>query len=110
MHTPPLAHLAAFAVRLALSAAVLMLAVGWVTPKNPRNTFGRAVLVSLVLSLATFVTLYHWAWIFWPIYAVVWLVVVAASYRVRFVQALLLALALSFLAWLAMLLFGIRTF
>jgi len=106
-------HLGAFLVRLGLSAVVLMLAVGWVSPKNPSNTFGRAVLVSFLLSLAWYITLARFLWVLlvpWLLYAGIWLLVVMYGYRLSFGRSLLLALALSLLSWLVSLLFGLRTF
>jgi putative membrane protein len=105
-------HLLAFVVRLVLSAGVLWLSVAWVSPENPRNTFGRAVLVSLVLSLAYYITLARFLWFLvvpWLIYVAVWLAVIMASYGIGFMRSLLLALALAFLSWLGALLFGVRT-
>ncbi len=104
-------HLGAFLVRLALSAAVLMLSVAWVSPRNPANTFGRALLVSFLLSFAWYITLARFFWFLllpWLLYALIWLVVVAWAYGVGFFRALLLALALSFLSWVVALVFGIR--
>ena len=106
----PRSHLLAFAVRLVLSAAVLWLSVAWVSPDNPRNTFGRAVLVSLVLSLAYYVTLARFLWYLvvpWLIYLLVWLFVIMVSYGLGFFRSLLLALALAFLSWLATRILGI---
>jgi putative membrane protein len=102
----------AFLVRLAVSAGVLWLAVAWVSPGNPENTFGRALLVSIVLSLAYFVTLAKFLWFLllpWLLYAAIWLAVVMGSYGVRFFQALLVALALTFLSWLVDAILGVRT-
>lgn len=107
----PRSHLLAFLVRLALSAAVLWLSVGWVSPENPRNTFGRAVLVSLLLSFAYYLTLVQFLWFLvipWLLYVLVWLGVIMASYGLTFLRSLLLALALAFLSWLASAVFGIR--
>ena len=109
----PGAHLLAFLVRLAVSAGVLWAAVGWVSPGNPSNTFGRAVLVSVVLSVAYYVTLAKFLWILvlpWLLYVAIWLAVVMGSYRIGFLRALLLALALAFLSWVVSALFGIATF
>ena len=106
----PRSHVLAFVVRLALSAAVLWLSVAWVSPENPRNTFGRAVLVSLLLSLAYYVTLARFLWFLvvpWLIYLLVWLGVIMASYGIGFLRSLLLALALAFLSWLATRVLGI---
>jgi putative membrane protein len=103
----------AFLVRLVLSAAVLWLAVAWVTPGNPANTFGRAVLVSVVLSFAYYITLAKFLWFLllpWFLYAAIWLGVVMSAYDVRFLQALLVALALTLLSWLVETVLGVRTF
>ncbi|HTN51886.1 MAG TPA: hypothetical protein VML50_05745 [Anaeromyxobacter sp.] len=108
----PRNHLLAFLGRLVVSAAVLWLAVAWVDPRNPANTFGRAVLVSLVLSLAWYVTLVHFLWFLvfpWLVYVAIWLAVVSTSYGLGFWRSLLLALALSFLSWLVSGIFGVRT-
>jgi putative membrane protein len=103
----------AFLVRLALSAGVLWLAVATVSPGNPANTFGRAVLVSVVLSLAYYVTLAKFLWFLllpWILYAAIWLAVVMGSYDVRFLRALLVAIALTVLSWIVEAVFGVRTF
>jgi putative membrane protein len=104
-------HLGAFLVRLAVSAVVLMLAVGWVTPRNPANTFGRALLVSFFLSLAWYLTLAKFFWfLLLPllIYVIIWLVVVTFAYGVGLLRAFLLSLTLTFLSWLVSLVFGLR--
>ena len=111
MLPPVFAHVGAFLVRLAVSAVVLMLAVGWVSPGNRWNTFGRAALVSFVLSLAWYVTLARFAWFLllpWLLYVAVWLVVVTLAYRLSSLRALLLALALAFLSFLVSALFGLQ--
>ena len=105
-------HLLAFLVRLVASAAVLWLAVGWVTPGNPANTFGHAVVVSIVLSIAYYITLARFLWFLvlpWLLYVVVWLAVVMGSYGLGFGHALLLALAQAFLSWIVAAIFGVRT-
>jgi putative membrane protein len=103
----------AFLVRLVLSAAVLWLAVAWVTPGNPANTFGRAVLVSVVLSFAYYITLAKFLWFLllpWLAYAAIWVGVIMSAYDVRFFQSVLVALALTFLSWLVEAVLGVRTF
>ncbi len=109
----PRSHVLAFIIRLVVSAGVLWLSVGWVSPANPRNTFARAVLVSLVLSLAYYVTMVRFLWFLvipWLVYVLIWLAVIMASYELTFLRSLLLALALTFLTWLEGLVLGIRTF
>ncbi|HEX9308924.1 MAG TPA: hypothetical protein VF894_15630 [Anaeromyxobacter sp.] len=106
-------HALAFLVRLVVSAAVLWFAVGWVSPGNPWNTFGRAVLVSIVLSIAYYVTLAKFLWFLvlpWIVYVAIWLFVVMSAYGIGFLRALLVALALAVLSWLVSELFGVRTF
>jgi putative membrane protein len=108
----PRSHLLSFLLRLVLDTGVLWLSVGWVSPENPRNTFGRAVLVSLLLSFAYYVTLVRFLWFLiipWLVYVLIWLAVIMASYGLTFLRSLLLALALTFLSWLATLIFGIPT-
>jgi putative membrane protein len=104
-------HVLAFVIRLALSAAVLWLAVAWVSPGNPANTFGRAVLVSLVLSAAYYLTLTRFLWFLvvpWLLYVLVWLVVISMNYGIGLFRSLLLALALTFLSWVASALLGVK--
>lgn len=106
-------HLLAFLVRLVVSAAVLWAAVGWVSPGNPANTFGTAVVVSVVLSIAYYVTLAKFLWVLvipWLLYVFIWLAVVMGTYGIGFLRALLVALALVFLSWLVSEILGIRTF
>jgi len=108
-----LAHVAAFLVRLAISALVLMLSVGWVTPGNPRNTFWRAVLVSILLSAAWYLTLARFLWFLllpWLLYAFIWLATIMGAYGIGFFSALLLAIALTILSLLISLVFGLRGF
>jgi putative membrane protein len=110
---PAARHALAFLVRLAVSAAVLWAAVGWVSPGNPANTFGTAAVVSVVLSIAYYVTLARFLWFLvlpWLLYVAIWLAVVMGTYGLGFLRALLLALALAFLSWLVSALLGIRTF
>lgn len=105
-------HVLAFLVRLAASAALLWAAVGWVSPGNPRNTFGMALAVSIVLSLAYYVTLARFLWFLvvpWLLYVAVWLAVVMGTYDLGFWRALLMAVALALLSWVVSALFGIRT-
>ncbi len=100
-----------FLVRLVVSALVLWAAVGWVSPGNPYNTFGRAALVSLFLSLASFLTLARVLWFLllpWVLYAAIWLATVIGAYGIGFFSALLLAIALTLLSFLVALLFGVR--
>lgn len=108
----PQSQIVAFLLRLVVSAGVLWLSVGWVSPGNARNTFGRAVLVSLVLSFAYYVTLVPILWFLvipWLIYVLIWLAVIMASYQLSLGRSLLMALALTLLSWLEELILGIRT-
>jgi putative membrane protein len=105
-----LKHLGAFLVRLAISAGVLMLSVGWVSPGNPYNTFGRAVFVSIVLALASYLTLARFLWFLllpWLLYVAVWLATIMGAYGIGFFSSLLLAIALTVLSFLVSLLFGL---
>jgi putative membrane protein len=106
-----LRHVAAFLVRLVSSAAVLMLAVGWVSPGNPYNTVERAAVVSLFLAIASYVTLARFLWFLllpWLLYAIVWLATVMGAYGLGFGAALLLAIALTLISFLVSLVFGVR--
>jgi putative membrane protein len=106
-------HLLAFVIRLVVSAAVLWFAVAFVSPGNPSNTFGRAALVSIILSVAYYVTLAKFLWFLllpWLLYVVSWLAVVMGAYGIGFWRALLLAIVLALLSWLVSALLGVRTF
>jgi len=107
-----LKHLGAFLLRLLVSAGVLWLAVGWVSPGNPRNTLARAVVVAVALSLAWYVTLARFLWFLffpWLLYAAVWVATVMLAYGLGFLTSLLLAVALTFLSFVVGLLFGLET-
>jgi putative membrane protein len=108
-----LRHLGAFVVRLAVSAVVLMLSVGWVSPGNRYNTVGRAALVSILLAIASYLTLARFLWFLflpWLLYAFIWLATIMGAYGIGFFSALLLAIALTILSLLVSLLFGLRGF
>jgi putative membrane protein len=102
-----------FLVRLALSAAAVWGAVAFASPGNPANTFGRAVVVSLVLSVAYYVTLARFLWFLllpWLIYVCFWLGTIMGTYDLGFLRALLVALGLAALSWLVEAAFGVKTF
>ena len=104
-------HLGAFLLRLVASTALLMLSVGWVSPGNPRNTLWRAAFLSLLLAAAASLTMARWLWFLllpWLLYVVVWLGAVMWAYGLRVLQSLLLALALTFLSFVAGAVFGVR--
>ncbi len=108
-----LRHLGAFVVRLAVSAVVLMLSVGWVSPGNRYNTVGRAAMVSILLAIASYLTLARFLWFLllpWLLYAFIWLGTIMGAYDIGFFSALLLAIALTILSLLVSLLFGLRGF
>jgi putative membrane protein len=106
-------RLTAFVVRWVLSAGVLWMAVGLVSPGNPDNTFTHAVLISVILSIAYYLTLAKFLWFLllpWLLYALVWLGTVMASYGLGVLQAGVLALGMVFLSWLVEWLLGVKTF
>jgi putative membrane protein len=108
-----LRRLAAFAVRLVLSAAVLLGAVGLISPGNPSNTFGQAVVVSVVLSIAWYVTLARFLWFLllpWLLYVLFWLGTIMGTYGLGLFQSLLVALLLAFLSWVVEAGLGVKTF
>lgn len=110
---PMLRGLLAFAVRLVLSAAVLAGAVAFVSPGNPTNTFGQAVVISVVLSIAWYVTLARFLWFLllpWLLYVAFWLATIMGAYGVGFLQALLVAVLLAFLSWVVEAVLGVKTF
>ena len=113
MLSPMTRGLLAFLVRLVLSAAAVWGAVAFVSPANPANTFGRALVVSVVLSLAYYVTLARFLWFLllpWLVYVLFWLGTVMLSYDLGFLQALLVAVAMAVLSWLVEAAFGVKTF
>jgi len=102
-----------FLVRLVLSAAAVSAAVAFVSPGNPANTFGRAVVVSVLLSVAYYVTLAKFLWFLllpWLIYVLFWLGTMMGTYDLRFFQALLVAVGMAVLSWLVELALGVKTF
>jgi putative membrane protein len=106
-------RLTAFVVRWVVSAGVLALAVGLVSPGNPSNTFGQAILISVILSVAYYLTLAKFLWFLllpWLLYVLVWLATVMGAYGLGFIQAGLLALGMVFLGWLVEWLLGVKTF
>jgi putative membrane protein len=106
-------HLLAFALRLVVSALVLWAAVAWVSPGNPVNTFGRAVGVSILLSVAYWLTLAKFLWFLllpWLAYVAIWLAVVQGAYGIGFLRALLLAIVLTVSSWAVTAMTGVRTF
>jgi putative membrane protein len=106
-------RLTAFVVRLVLSAGVVWVGVGLVSPNNPDNTFVQALLISVVLSIAYYLTLAKFLWFLllpWLLYALVWMATVMSAYRLGFLQAGALALGLVFLSWLVEWLVGVKTF
>jgi putative membrane protein len=105
-------HVLAFVLRLAVSSAVLWLAVRIVSPGNPANTWQNAILVSIGLSIAYYVTLAKFLWFLflpWILYVAVWLAVVITTYGIGFWRALLLALLLAVLSWVVSSVSGVRT-
>ena len=108
-----LRHLGAFVVRLAVSAVVLMLSVGWVSPGNRYNTVGRAALVSILLAIASYLTLARFLWFLllpWLLYAFIWLATIMGAYGIGVFSALLLAIPPTILSLLISLVFGLRGF
>jgi len=106
-------RLTAFVVRLVVSAGVLWVGVGLVSAGNPANSFAQAVIISVVLSVAYYLTLAKFLWFLllpWLLYMLVWLVTVMSAYGLGFVQAAMLALGLVFLSWLVEWLIGVKTF
>jgi len=106
-------RLTAFVVRLVVSAGVLWAGVGLVSPGNLENSFAHAVLISVVLSIAYYLTLAKFLWFLlvpWLLYALTWLVTVRVAYGLDLVQAAMLALGLVFLSWLVEWLLGVKTF
>jgi putative membrane protein len=105
-------HILAFVLRLAVSSGVLWLAVRLVSPGNPANTWQSAVLVSIGLSVAYYVTLAKFLWFLflpWILYVAIWLGVVISTYGIGFWRALLLALLLSVLSWVVSAVSGVKT-
>jgi putative membrane protein len=105
--------LAAFLLRLVLSAAVLVAAVGLASPGNPNNTLGQAMVLSVVLSIAWYVTLARFLWFLllpWLLYVLFWLGAIMGTYGLGLFQALVVALGLAILSALVEWAFGVKTF
>ena len=75
--------------RWLVHAAVVWASVGLVTPGNPHNTIGRALLVTFLVALV--VTPFAWFW-FLVIPAIIafvcWVIVYTAAYGIGFLQAI----------------------
>jgi putative membrane protein len=102
-----------FLVRWALSALVLMGSVAFVFPDNPSNTLGQAALISVILSVAWYITLARFLWFLllpWLLYVCIWLATIMGAYNLGFLQALVVAVALSVLSWLVEKMIGVKTF
>ena len=83
-----------------------------VSPGNPANTFGTAVLVSIALSVAYYLTLAKFLWLLllpWLLYVAIWLAVVMRTYGIGFWRALLVAIVLAVLSWIVSAVSGVRT-
>ena len=73
----------------------------------------REALISVVLSVAYYLTLAKFLWFLllpWLLYALVWLGTVMTAYGLGPVQSGVLALGLVFLGWLVEWLLGVKTF
>jgi putative membrane protein len=104
---------AAFLLRLVLSAAILMASVGLASPGNPNNTLGQAVVISVVLSIAWYVTLAKFLWFLlvpWLLYVLFWLGTIMGTYGLGFFQALLVAVGLAILSAIVDAGLGVKTF
>jgi putative membrane protein len=102
-----------FLVRWILSALVLMGAVAFVSPGNPSNSVWEAALISVVLSVAWYITLARFLWfLLLPLllYVCFWLGTIMGAYGLGLLQALVVAVGLSFLSWLVEKLLGVKTF
>jgi hypothetical protein len=76
-----------------LHAVVVMVSVAAVSPKNPVNTLGRALMVTFVVALL--VTPFAWFWFLLVpgiIALVVWCAVYSIAYGIGFFQALVAGL------------------
>jgi putative membrane protein len=105
--------IAAFLLRLVLSAAILMAAVGLASPGNPNNTLGQAAVISVVLSIAWYVTLAKFLWFLlvpWLLYVLFWLGTIMGTYGLGFFRALLVAVGLAILSAIVDAGLGVKTF
>jgi putative membrane protein len=103
----------AFLVRWALSALVLMGAVAFVSPGNAANTLLEAALISVVLSVAWYITLARFLWFLllpWLLYVACWLATIMGAYGLGFLQALVVAVLLAVLSWVVERVLGVKTF
>jgi hypothetical protein len=75
--------------RWVVHAVVVWVSVGLVTPQNPRNTIGRALLVTFLVALV--VTPFAWFW-FLVVPAIIafvcWVIVYMVAYGIGFGQAI----------------------
>ena len=88
-------------------------AVAFVGGDPALNGFGRAALVSVVLSVAYYVTLARFLSFLllpWLLYVGVWLVTIMGAYDLGLLRALVVAVACSVISWGVERLLGVKTF
>lgn len=105
--------LASFLLRLFLSAAVLVGAVGLASPGNPNNTLGQALVLSVVLSVAWYITLARFLWFLllpWLLYVLFWIGAIKGTYGLGLLQCLVVALGMAILSALVEWALGVKTF
>jgi hypothetical protein len=92
----------AWVVRFVMSALVLMAAVKIVTPQNPKNTFQRALMASLVINVLAVPLLWLWWFFLIPLlmYVAIWFGTLMGSYGIGPLQAIGVGLVGGTLAWL----------
>ena len=80
-------------VRWVIHAVVVMGAVALVSPKNPRNTLSRALLVTLLVALIVTPFAFFWFLIVPGIIALVcWIIVFVVAYQINSGQAIAVAI------------------
>jgi len=76
-------------VRWVIHAVVVMGAVALVSPKNPRNTIARALLVTLLVALIVTPFAFFWFLIIPGIIALIcWIIVFVVAYQINSGQAI----------------------
>jgi hypothetical protein len=80
-------------VRWLIHAVVVMGSVGLVSPKNPRNTLTRALLVTVIVALVVTPFAFFWFLIVPGVIALIcWIVVFVAAYDIGIGQAIAVAI------------------
>jgi putative membrane protein len=93
--------LAALLARWVVHALVVWASVGLVTPGNPRNTVGRALLVTVLVAIVVTPFAFFWFLVIPAIIAFLcWVIVYTAAYGIGFFQAIAVGIVQAVIGYL----------